>query len=104
MDILAQVHDSGLCQVPISFLRSRENFEWLRERIRTATSPTMSYNGREFTIATDFKFGLNWGEYNKDKNPKGMQEFEDYDSFMKALEGWENNCGERTLGLAGQLH
>ena len=42
---------------------------------------------------------MNWGEYGE-KNPRGMQEFEDYDTFMKALETWENVNVEGTLGLA----
>ena len=98
-DILAQVHDSILMQIPISFLKVRENFEWFREKIRDETSPEMCYNGRTFKIASDFKFGMNWGEYGE-KNPRGMQEFEDYDTFMKALETWENVNVEGTLGLA----
>lgn len=99
-DILAQVHDSVLMQIPISFLKVRENFDWMREKIRDETSPEMHYNGRTFKIASDFKFGLNWGEFNKEKNPKGMQEFEDYDSFMNALGEWEKLNGEGILGLA----
>ncbi len=99
-DILAQVHDSILMQIPIAFLKVRENFEWLREKVRVETSPTMSYNGRDFKIASDYKFGLNWGEYSEEKNPKGMQEFEDYDSFMQKLGEWEKLDGEGTLGLA----
>lgn len=100
-DILAQVHDSILMQVPITFLKIRENFNWFIERIKHETSPEMCYNGRTFKIASDFKFGLNWGEYNSEKNVNGMQEFEDYDSFIKALTVWEtNNSGSGTLGLA----
>ncbi len=101
MDILAQVHDSGLTQVPIAWLRVRENYDWLIERIRDATSPMLHYSGRDFKIATDFKFGFgNWGEYNKDKNPIGMQELDTYEDFMAALTVWENRGGEGTHGLA----
>lgn len=99
-DILAQVHDSILMQFPIAFLRERENFEWALERIRVATSPEMMYNGRTFKIASDFKFGVNWGGYDKEKNPGGMQEFEDYESFMNALGDWEKLNGTGTVGLA----
>lgn len=99
-DILAQVHDSVLMQVPIAFLKDRTRFEWLREKIREETSPTLEYNGREFKIASDYKFGLNWGEYNKDKNPAGMQEFEDYESFLKALSEWEKLNVAGVEGLA----
>ena len=100
-DVLAQVHDSVLMQVPISFMRNEKNFNWLIEKIKDYTSPEMHYSGRTFKIASDFKFGLNWGGFDKEKNLNGMQEFEDYESFMKALQGWENTGGEGTLGLAG---
>lgn len=103
VDILAQVHDSVLMQVPIANLLNREKFEWLRERIRDATSPTLCYNNKEFKIASDYKFGINWGEHNKDKNPGGMQEFEDFDSFLKAVEAWGVTDGTGTEGLAGEL-
>lgn len=99
-DILAQVHDSILIQVPIANISTRESFEAFRERIRTATSPTLEYNNRQFKIASDYKFGLNWGEFNKDKNPNGMREFEDFDSFTKALNDWGVVNGPSTAGLA----
>lgn len=97
-DILAQVHDSVLMQFPISELMDREKFEWVIEELKRVTSPDITYSGRTFKIASDFKFGMNWGEYNKEKNPGGMQEFEDYDSFMNALQDWEKLSGEGTLG------
>jgi DNA polymerase I-like protein with 3'-5' exonuclease and polymerase domains len=100
-DILAQVHDSILLQVPVEYLKDEERFNQLLEKIREETSPDITYNGRTFKIASDFKFGMNWGEYNQTKNPGGMQEFEDYDSFMNALDGWENLNGTRAFGLAG---
>jgi DNA polymerase-1 len=103
VDVLAQVHDSILMQVPIANLVDRTKFEWLRERIRDATSPTLNYNNRDFKIASDYKFGLNWGEHNEHKNPGGMQEFEDFDSFLKALEAWGVSDGTGTEGLAGEL-
>ena len=98
-DILAQVHDSILMQIPITYMKDPKNFEWMIEKIRHETSPEMTYNGRTFTIASDFKFGMNWGGYDENKNPMGMQEFEDYESFMKALEKWENLDGAGTTGL-----
>ena len=99
-DILAQVHDSVLMQVPITFLRIEQNFNWFVEKIKDYTSPEMCYSGRVFKIASDFKFGMNWGGYDKDRNPRGMQEFEDYSSFMAALDKWEKPSGERALELA----
>lgn len=99
-DVLAQVHDSVLMQFPIAVLEVRENFEFIRDTITDYTSPTMSYNGRDFKIASDYKFGLNWGGYNPDKNPLGMQEFEDFESFTKALAEWrEHGAGtQRVVG------
>lgn len=97
-DVLAQVHDSILMQFPIKALIDPNNFHNIIEKIRDYTSPSITYNGRTFKIASDYKFGINWGEFNADKNPGGMQEFEDYQSFMNALQGWENLRGEGTLG------
>ena len=99
-DVLAQVHDSVLMQFPIANLRNRETFNALIAKIKDVTSPDITYSGRTFKIATDFKFGINWGEHNKDKNVGGMQEFEDYDSFIAALEVWEKIRGEGALGVA----
>lgn len=99
-DVLAQVHDSILVQVPIKNIMSKERFDFFREQIREMTSDEMRYNGRSFKIASDFKFGVNWGGFDQDKNPGGMQEFEDYEDFIKALDGWEKIRGEGALGLA----
>lgn len=99
-DLLAQVHDSILLQFPIEKLKDRATFDWLIEHIKDVTSPEISYSGRSFKIASDFKFGVNWGEYNPSRNPGGMQEFEDYDSFMNALNDWEKLSVEQgTLGV-----
>jgi DNA polymerase I-like protein with 3'-5' exonuclease and polymerase domains len=100
-DLLAQVHDSILTQVPIKELMEKEKFDWFIERIKDYTSTEMTYSGRTFKIATDFKFGINWGGYEGDKNPGGMQEFEDHEAFLNALKGWETQRGEGTDRLAG---
>lgn len=99
-DVLAQVHDSILMQVPINWVKERTNFTWFVDRIKDYTSPLMSYSGREFKIASDFKFGLNWGAYDPERNPDGMTELEDYDSFITALDKWETLRGKGTLELA----
>lgn len=101
VDILAQVHDSILMQVPIKSLQDRSTFNLFIETVKKETSPSMTYSGRTFSIASDFKFGLNWGGENKETNPCGMQEFEDYDSFRQALSNWEKLNGAGTPGLAG---
>lgn len=99
-DVLAQVHDSVLMQFPIAVLEHRENFEFIRDLITDYTSPSMSYNGRDFKIASDYKFGLNWGGYNEDRNPLGMQEFDTFEAFTKALAEWrEHGAGtQRVVG------
>lgn len=96
LDILAQVHDSVLMQVPINAIRDRAVFEQLISTITDYTSPELTYSGRTFKIASDYKFGLNWGGHNDKNNPGGMQELDDHDSFMKALEQWERLRGEGT--------
>lgn len=98
VDLLAQVHDSVLLQVPIRAIMERHNFEWLREKVRDYMGSELCYSNRTFQIASDYKFGLNWGSFDKEKNPGGMQEFEDYDTFMLKLKDWEGLNGQRTLG------
>jgi DNA polymerase I-like protein with 3'-5' exonuclease and polymerase domains len=99
-DVLAQVHDSILLQFPISYLRDKANFDWVLEKIKEYTSPEMSYSGRVFKIASDFKFGINWGGYDPKNNLGGMQEFDSHEDFIAALDKWENPSGERALELA----
>ena len=75
VDILAQVHDSILLQVPIKVATS-PHFLDLQQRVYDYVSPEMNYSGRTFKIATDSKIGLNWGGFHKELNPKGMRKFE----------------------------
>lgn len=100
VDILAQVHDSILMQVPIDFVKDERTFNELHYRLTEYTSPDLTYNGRTFRIASDFKCGLNWGEFNKTTNNTGMVEIETHADLMKALEGWESISGTRASGLA----
>jgi len=99
-DVLAQVHDSILMQFPIIALKEKTVFDKLISTITDMTSPEITYSGRTFKIASDYKFGLNWGEFNEERNPGGMIEFNDHASFMKTLNEWEKIRGERTFGLA----
>lgn len=85
MDVLAQVHDSILLQVPMSVI-SDPCFIHTVDIVYDAVSPEMNYNGHKFKIATDSKFGLNWGGYNKDKNPLGMREMKDWSELPALLE------------------
>lgn len=99
-DVLAQVHDSVLMQFPIAVLEVEDHFNTILEMVTDFTSPMMSYNGRDFKIASDYKFGLNWGGHNKDRNPLGMQEFDTFDAFTKALAEWREH-GAGTQRVAG---
>lgn len=100
VDILAQVHDSILMQVPIKSILDPASFSNFIQVIKHATSPQLVYNTREFKIASDFKFGLSWGEADAERNPNGMQEFEDHGSFLKALSDWGISDDAATEGLA----
>jgi DNA polymerase I-like protein with 3'-5' exonuclease and polymerase domains len=74
LDILAQVHDSILFQVPLVVVQDSALFSRVMSVVYDNISPTMSYNGRDFRIATDCKLGLNWGGFHADRNPFGMKE------------------------------
>ena len=84
IDLLAQVHDSLLFQVPISVVKTPA-FWNIVERCYRAISPTMEYNQRKFTIATDSKIGLNWAGAHHERNPFGMRDFDDAESLSTAL-------------------
>lgn len=86
-------------QVPIKWIQHEHIYERITGLISDYTSPELSYNARTFKIASDFKFGLNWGAYDKERNPGGMMEVESYKDFMTALEGWNTN-GKRAEELA----
>jgi len=75
IDIMAQVHDSVLMQVPITVLDD-DRFFTIVDRVYNYISPELEYNQRKFKIATDSKFGLNWSGYHKEHNPLGMREVE----------------------------
>jgi len=84
IDVLAQVHDSVLHQVPISVAAS-PRFQECITRVFDYCSPELNYNGRFFKIATDMKLGMNWGGYHKELNPTGMREVKDWNAAQLAL-------------------
>ena len=89
IDIIAQVHDSVLMQVPMSVLKDTRFFN-IVTRAYDYISPELEYNSRKFKIATDSKIGMNWGGYHKDGNPLGMQEGDLGDSpedFVQKVKG-----------------
>ena len=86
IDVLAQVHDSILLQVPTKVVVDPVLFAEVQELCYNYVSPTLNYNGREFKIATDSKMGLNWGGYHKDTNPRGMREVKNATEATQWLE------------------
>ena len=95
IDVLAQVHDSVLMQVPIEVVKSPA-FADVVARCYDYASPDMHYNGRTFKIATDSKLGLNWGGASK-TNPQGMRDLK-LEELPKILE--ELTDVSRVAGLA----
>ena len=61
MDMLAQVHDSLLYQVPEESLKTSEQEAEHKKLIDRYLSPPAQYNQKIFKIKTDFKKGLTWG-------------------------------------------
>lgn len=90
VDILAQVHDSILLQVPIKVVQNKTAFTSLIDKINDYTSPTLSYNGNDFTIATDAKIGYNWGEFNG-TNKEGMRDYKSYSDMDQLLQLRKDN-------------
>jgi DNA polymerase-1 len=94
IDLLAQVHDSILMQVPIEVIRDPEKYKIIMDKVNTYTSPTLSYNGNEFKIATDAKVGLNWGSFHKTHNTEGMRDLDNHATILDLLnKGSEHGTG-----------
>lgn len=85
IDVLAQVHDSILLQIPEAVVRSGQ-FAKARDLVYDYVSPDLSYNGRTFKIATDSKMGYNWGGYHRELNPLGMREVKGADEVTQLVE------------------
>jgi DNA polymerase-1 len=99
-DVLAQVHDSVLMQFPIINLESPNKYNRLLDFVSDVTSPDITYSARTFKIASDYKFGINWGEYHSERNPGGMRDIHTHEEFLAAVSDWEKIRGERAVGLA----
>lgn len=74
VDLLAQVHDSILMQIPLEIFEDKGVFNRLQHVVYEYISPEMSYNNRKFKLNIDSKVGLNWGQWNEENNPDGMRE------------------------------
>jgi len=92
IDLLAQVHDSILMQIPIENLRY---MSVIMEMIYDYVSPELKYNNRTFKLATDSKLGLNWSGYHAEHNPTGMR-----DMTLDNLEAILGDLNARNIGLA----
>lgn len=99
IDILAQVHDSILVQVPIEVMQDETKYDELMRRVNDYTSPTLTYNGNDFRIATDAKIGFNWGGKNKVHNVEGMRDCKSYDDVRALLQlrGMAHDTGSKQL-------
>lgn len=61
VELLGQVHDSVLWQIPLSL--STDDIMFCVQRIEDYLNPTMEYAGREFHIHTDIKLGVtSWND------------------------------------------
>lgn len=68
-DVLNNKHDSILLQVPIG------HQEAAKEVLRGFLGKELtSHRGEKFTMGVEVKAGYNWGDYDKDANPKGLKE------------------------------
>ena len=84
MDLLAQVHDSILLQIP-TWAIVDVAFPNVQQQVFEYVSPELCYNNRTFKIATDMKLGLNWGGYHPEMNPLGMREVKSLDALPLVL-------------------
>lgn len=70
IELLHQNHDSILVQYPVRF-RDEVHPE-ITDRLMLES---VRINNHDVTIPVEGMFGQNWGDYNKDKNPDGLQEW-----------------------------
>lgn len=94
IDLLAQVHDSILTQVPLTHLR---NIGHIQNLVYDYLSPELEYTGRKFKIPTDMKIGLNWQGYHQTRNPLGMREVHNLQEIPTILGEWRVSKGDEGL-------
>ncbi len=70
VELLNQVHDSIVLQIPIS-LPLAQHAE-IVHRLRESLETEISWMARKFKIPLDAKVGFNLGKNNKETNPEGM--------------------------------
>jgi len=72
MQLLVQVHDSGLMQVPVEAVN--EFVPWALQKMRVKLELN---GGREFSVPIEAKLGYNWGDFDPEtgKNPDGLRKW-----------------------------
>lgn len=78
IQMLVQVHDSILAQVPIDAVN--EAVPWMMKKMR---APLMLEGNREFVVPIEAKVGFNWGDYDPpskdgtrpERNPDGLRKW-----------------------------
>lgn len=76
IQVLVQVHDSILAQVPVDAVN-----EAVPEMMKWMKAPIMLEHGREFHVPIEAKVGFNWGDFEAgrdgklDKNPDGLRKW-----------------------------
>jgi len=71
--LLAQVHDSTLWQVPVGVVN-----EFVPWALKTKRVPIILKGGREFAVPIEAKVGFNWGDFDPSKpdlNPDGLRKW-----------------------------
>lgn len=83
VELLAQVHDSVLFQIPIRL--GPEKIAEIIRAIKASLEIPIPYH-TPFVIPADAKVGFNWGKYNKKTNPLGCREIKEYSTLEETLE------------------
>ena len=80
--LLIQVHDSILFQVPIA-----DHERHVEESLRHLEFRFDLAGGREFTVPLEAKTGYNWGYYNETRNPFGLRDWRGHDEREQPKSG-----------------
>ena len=70
IQMLVQVHDSILAQVPID--AASDAVVWMQ---KTMEAPLMLKHDRRFVVPIEAKVGFNWGDFDKTKNIDGLNKW-----------------------------
>lgn len=73
LELLNNVHDSIVFQIPSA--TSTQRIARILLDLRNSLEVPLSINGRDFVIPVDISAGFNLGDFDKEKNIKGLHEF-----------------------------